>query len=112
MKSPLLLVISVVSLFSVLGSACSPQRELGPTPATTVASTPILNSAVSPVATDVEWQNVITAAKKEGTVTLYSFYFIGDLGNATKAAFKEKYGITLEFITGTGSQLLPRIQSE
>lgn len=61
---------------------------------------------------DAAWQKIIAEAKKEGTVTLYSFGFIGDLGNAAKAAFKSKYGITLEFVTGTGSQLLPRIESE
>lgn len=93
--------------------SCSPP----PTPVTAPVSTPSqpqspASGFAQPAPQDTAWQKVITEAKKEGTVTLYSFGFISDLGIALSSAFKDKYGIKVELITGTGAQLVPRIQSE
>ncbi|MBI4288908.1 MAG: extracellular solute-binding protein [Chloroflexi bacterium] len=115
MKRSIFRLVYLLGLVSVVLIGCaSPPSTATPTPAPapTAAPQPIAPAAATPAAADAVWQKVIADAKKEGTVTLYSFGFIGDLGNATRAAFKERYGINLEFITGTGSQLLPRIQSE
>jgi len=100
--------ILVAGLFACAAPA-SPPAAVTPAPTAVNPSQP---TTAAPAPEDAAWQKVIADAKKEGTVTLYSFGFISDLGNATKAAFKDKYGINLEFITGTGSQLIPRIQSE
>ena len=105
-------ILLLVLLSSVLAGCASPATPTAPTNLPPTILQPSSPTVITPTAEDAVWQKVISDAKKEGTVTLYSFGFISDLGNATKAAFKEKYGINLEFITGTGSQLLPRIQSE
>lgn len=113
MKKCTLVLVFCAIFTSLFIAACAPGTSPAPAPMPPAISTPLSSGVgVQPVAEDTVWQKVITEAKKEGTVTLYSYGFIGDLGNATRAAFKSKYGITLEFITGTGSQLLPRIESE
>ena len=104
-------VFLLVILLLALAGCASPAEPAAPvSPQPTAAKPP--QSTATPAVEDEAWQKIIADAKKEGMVTLYSFGFIGDLGNATKAAFKAKYGINLEFLTGTGSQLIPRIQSE
>lgn len=51
-------------------------------------------------AQDAEWQKVIEAGKKEGVVHAASSTLSGKAAVAAAKAFKEKYGITLEFIPG------------
>jgi len=59
-----------------------------------------------------EWDKVVEAAKKEGTVTLYS----GQLGvpyhPEIARLFTEKYGIGVEILEGRASEILERIRTE
>lgn len=73
------------------------------------------SSAALPVAPgpqEVAWAQTVEAAKKEGRVTLYSFFFVGDLGRALEKAFFEKYGVKLEIVTGRGAEFTERLKTE
>lgn len=55
---------------------------------------------------------VVEGAKKEGKVNAYSFSWVGDIGLALSRAFKERYGISLNIITGRGAEFTERIKTE
>ena len=54
----------------------------------------------------------MTVPKKEGTLVSYSFFLTGDTGVKAKKAFKERNGLDVEFVTGTGAPLIERIKTE
>ncbi|MBF8265878.1 MAG: Ferric transporter ATP-binding subunit, partial [Dehalococcoidia bacterium] len=95
-------------------SACAPGSTPTPAPAApTPANTSISTSNVSPpTSQDTAWDKIVEAAKKEGKLTIYSFNFVGDTGISIAKAFKEKYGITVEIITGRGAEFTERLKTE
>lgn len=59
-----------------------------------------------------DWEEVVSAAKEEGSVMLYSSQNIAIL-ESLKAAWNEQYPeINLEFVRGTDADLNPRIETE
>jgi iron(III) transport system substrate-binding protein len=108
-------------LVSVLiGGACSAPSAPAPTaapaqkaPAAEKASAPAAEkaSAAAP-ATDPEWDRIVEAGKKEGRVTIYGRLLSGPEGTVLADAFKQKTGITVEFIAGAGSPMFSRIKEE
>ncbi len=59
-----------------------------------------------------KWDATVAAAKKEGTVSIYALW-TPEVRNALTQAFKEKYGIGLEFTPfSRGSDLLAKVQAE
>lgn len=104
-----LALISMVILSIIF--ACSPKV----TPTSSLSTpAPIAAPRVVPTTSpeDATWQKVVEAAKKEGTVTLYSFAFTGDVGGIIGRTFEDKYGIKLDFVTGIGTTLMERIKTE
>lgn len=55
---------------------------------------------------------MLEAAKKEGKLTNYSYNFTGDVGLAMSRAFKERYGIQLDIVTGRGAEFIERLKTE
>ena len=113
MKTRLAIVAFVLVFLTI--AACKPATT--PAPATTPQATapaPFTAPGTTPAisAYDAAWQKVIDAAKKEGSVTMYSFNFGGDVGLAVNKAFKDKYGIKLDIITGRGAEQLERLKAE
>ena len=106
------LLVSMAVLMVI--SACAPGNTPTPAPAApTPANTSIPTSNVSPpTSQDPAWDKIVEAAKKEGKLTIYSFNFIGDTGISLGKAFKEKYGITVEIITGRGAEFTERLKTE
>ncbi|MBF8264452.1 MAG: Ferric transporter ATP-binding subunit, partial [Dehalococcoidia bacterium] len=116
MNKYLILVISFLIALSFVSSACTPQAQptSPPAPASKAAtpvSVPTSNPSL-PTAQDAAWQKVVEAAQKEGKLVLYSFSFTGDMGVQLAAAFKQKYGISLDIVTGPGAQMIERIKVE
>lgn len=109
-KLHLLLLISL--LLATL--ACAPQAA--PPPSTLPpAQTPAILKATPPPALSPDktaLQKLVDAAKKEGSVTLYSFNMVGDVGLAMQRAFKEQYGINVDIITGRGAEFAERLKTE
>lgn len=95
---------AVVALWLV--AACAPTAA--PPPPALAASQP----AKVEQATDDPWAKVVEAAKKEGKVNLYSYNLVGDIGLAVSRTFKERYGISVDIITGRGAEFMERIKTE
>ena len=110
------LAVSLVIALSVLvlSVACStPNVPSGPpVPATPAPASPSTSNLMPPTSQEASWNAVIEAAKKEGKVNLYSFNLVGDIGIAVGKAFKDKYGITVDIITGRGAEILERVKTE
>lgn len=103
-----LLKSSLIILVLVFLVSCSPkpaqipqQKEIAPVAAI---------SSEKP-AWEVEWTKTIQAAKKEGTVILYSTAN-ASVRTATGDAFKSKFGIVVESVTGRGSEQSQRLINE
>lgn len=115
MRRCLFLGLLVLSAILSIVAACTPQVTQPPatkaptTPSQVTVPTSNLSSTTSQ---DIAWQKIIDAAKKEGKVNAYSFNWVGDIGIAVSRAFKEKYGITLEVVTGRGAEFVERIKTE
>jgi iron(III) transport system substrate-binding protein len=62
-------------------------------------------------ASSAAWDQVVTKAKDEGKVTIYSSQGLDQL-NVLAAKFKDKYGITLEVVRGIDSELIPKVEAE
>jgi len=59
-----------------------------------------------------QWDSLVTAAKKEGTVSVYAMW-IPETRIALTRAFKEKYGIDVEFTPfNRGSEIMTKMETE
>jgi len=83
--------------------ACAAEEKATPAPTTP--------GAEARAAWEQEWERVLAAAKREGKVTV-----LGPTGAENRRAltepFEKKYGITVDFFAGSGSELAPRIRTE
>lgn len=59
-----------------------------------------------------EWDKVVEAAKKEGTLTFYNAQQGWTQPLAAAAAFEKKYGIKVEILTVRGAEMMERIRIE
>ena len=62
-------------------------------------------------ATSAEWDKVVAAAKKEGTLVFYNGSSVNEPRAVTKR-FEEKYGIRVATVEGTVSAIRERVRSE
>lgn len=60
---------------------------------------------------ELDWQSIIAKARKEGKVVIYS-----STGSETRAglvtAFREKYGLSVDYITGKGVDVIEKLMAE
>lgn len=94
--------------------ACAPQATPAATPASRApqVATPVPMVVTPIIAEDAAWAKVVEAAKKEGKLTNYSYNFTGDVGIAMSRAFKERFGIQLDIVTGRGAEFIERLKTE
>lgn len=64
------------------------------------------------LAQDADWDKVVEAAKKEGTVTVYNSQLGAPNFVAVVESFQEKYGIKVESLDVRASELTERLRSE
>lgn len=105
--------VAILSLLVAL-VACAPKPApvaLTPTPQPT-AAIPGPSTAPSLSQEDLAWAKTVDAAKKEGRLVVYTFAFTGDTGINIAKAFKEKYGITVDFIAGRSPAIVERLRTE
>lgn len=106
----------LVAMVMALGLAgCTPRAT--PTPAAPPPPSPpspaVITQPAQPSPGEAAWQKVVEAAKKEGTVVSFSSGAVSGEEAATIArAFREKYGITVEFISGTPGAQMERAKTE
>lgn len=105
-----------LSLVLAALAACAPAaaplpRLVGAPTAVAPAPGPRPGAALTPE--EAAWQKVVEAAKKEGSLTVYSAtQFAGTKGRAVAEAFKQRYGISVELMLGSGRQLIERVKVE
>ncbi len=58
-----------------------------------------------------KWKELVTAAKKEGRLVLFGSTDT-TMRRQIPAAFKDRFGITVEYMGGSGRSIVPRIQAE
>ncbi|MBI4334722.1 MAG: extracellular solute-binding protein [Chloroflexi bacterium] len=101
---PGLLLIALLLLLS-----CRPGESGAETPKTA----PGKPTAASKTAGETEWANVLEAARKEGSVSLYNTAWPSSVRAALSQAFKDKFGISLEFSPfSRGAELMAKVQEE
>ncbi len=84
-------------------------------PTTTVTASnfrPTTSQDVPDKSGQVAWNKVVEAAQKEQKVTIYSYNWVGDTGLEIARAFKNKYGIEVDIVTGRGAEFLERLKTE
>ncbi|MBG6096245.1 ABC transporter substrate-binding protein [Nocardioides luteus] len=90
------------------------RRRLFALAAATVALATTL-TACGGAATETElagsWDEIVAAAKDEGSVTLYSTHAPDNL-ELLKKAFEAKYGIKLNYVRGTDADIVPKVETE
>ncbi|MBM2831349.1 MAG: extracellular solute-binding protein [Dehalococcoidia bacterium] len=99
---------SIVLVFSLFFSACAPKAAPAATGPT--APSPAPSPQPAPAAPASEWDKIVAAATKEGTVTLYNV-----LGASWAPALQEamnKYKIKVEIISGNGAALELKVETE
>lgn len=109
-------VIAVLVLIALL-VGCAPQVAPAPAPvaappsaATEKAVTQEVASA-KPPAWEAEWEKMVAGAKREGVVVVYSSAG-SEARTGLSPAFKQKYGISVEFITGKGVDVAEKFMAE
>lgn len=92
--------------------ACAPKQAAVTSAPVPQQAAPAAAVAASRSPEEAAWTRVVEAAKKEGKVTIYSYKMIGDTSSAISRAFKEKYGISVDIVSGRGSELVEKILTE
>ncbi|MBI4287449.1 MAG: extracellular solute-binding protein [Chloroflexi bacterium] len=110
------LFVSLLLLLAVAALACAPRAAPAPAPATpTRVSAPASrpSAASTPVnSQDADWQTLVTGARKEGRVTLYTSFGGAELRSVLGRAMEENYGIKIEWLVSTGPGNTERIRVE
>jgi ABC-type Fe3+ transport system substrate-binding protein len=105
LRHTILLLLAVVSSLAV---ACAPS-QFSPAAPTAPAQTGGTGPAQTPAAS--EWDVVLQAAKREGTVSV-----IGPTGTPARDAltgpFEAKYGIKVDYLAEAGPSVPPKVQTE
>lgn len=81
-------------------------------PAQTTSDSDSGQKAAGKQAWDLEWDKMVAAAKKENKVVIYASSIELEAINSVSKAFKEKFGITPEFVIGTPSETARKIIAE
>lgn len=92
--------------------ACAPRTTpLQPAPASQAAA-PAAPAPAARKAEDNAWASVLESARKEGTLTIYSYSWVGEAGLGLSRAFADSFGVKLEIITGRGAEFVERMKTE
>ncbi len=100
------ITLLMVMLLGAVAAACSAAPS---TPGGGPAKGP--DTAPRPAAQQDRWTAVVEAARKEGTVTVYSTAGT-DARKEVEAGMQEKFGIKVEFVVGRGAEVAQRAITE
>ncbi len=101
--------LSIVLVVGVVAAACG--KSVAPTAG---ATPPPAKETRAPTEANWEqkWNAVVASAKSEGNVSVYALW-TPDVKNTLAQAFKNKYGINVEFTPfSRGAELLAKVQAE
>ena len=109
------LTVGIIVGLIILLAACAPKGEPASQPvqtATTLAPASPMPAGAVASPEETAWAKVVEAAKKEGTITAYTYSWVGEIGLAAKRTFENRYGIKLEILTGMQSEFQERLKTE
>ena len=107
-----ILMLSTVILVLLL-LACAPKAVPATVPVTSISQVQTPASTTIKVSDeDAAWQKVIEAAQKEGKASIYTFAYLGDTAIEMRNAFKARYNIQLDLISGRGAEITERLKTE
>lgn len=92
-----------ILLVSVLLLSCAP--------ASPPAASPAASSETRTAAARGEWETLVAAAQKEGTLVIVA-NMIPKARDALTSAFRSKYGINVEWVVGRPAELVAKIKAE
>lgn len=103
-------IVIIVLLGSLLG-ACKPQEKESP-PATTGPGPTTASTQPTKQAWEKEWEETVQAAKREGSVSVYTQWG-PEARTELIRAFKEKFGLDLEFTAvGKSAEIATKMGNE
>ncbi|MBI2934868.1 MAG: extracellular solute-binding protein [Chloroflexi bacterium] len=97
-------ILGITVMLGVLASACS--APPGSTPPVTAPTRPAAQTGWQ-----IEWEKTVAAAKKEGKLVLY-ITSGADMQALLRKSLKEKFGLEIEYVSGTGSELANKVVAE
>jgi len=112
MKRLLVAGLSIGIILMVMLASCAPVVNDAPTP---TPKAPVIDTSTSVASVNPQeaaWARIVEAAKKEGTLTVYSYWWVGDESITISRAFRQKYGIEVQVVTGKGAEFLERLKVE
>lgn len=107
-------IIPIFTIMIFLLSNCSSKEVLPPSSPSEEAAaqrTGNLEGTVALQSWEREWQNTVMKAKKEGRVLVYTSAGISVRQDLTRA-MKDKFGITLDWVSGRGAETVAKIVAE
>ncbi|MBI4332802.1 MAG: extracellular solute-binding protein [Chloroflexi bacterium] len=108
MKAASIVVVFVAVLLGSLAYRCTPPRSQAPTP----DQRAVTSKVPEKTGWEAEWEKVLAAAKREGTVSIYTVWSPRVQGELRKK-FQERYGIDVEFTgVGRGLELTAKLERE
>lgn len=112
MKRLLVAGLSIGMILMVMLASCAPVVTDAPTP---TPKAPVIDTSTSVASVNPQeaaWARIVEAAKKEGTLTVYSYWWVGDESITISRAFRQKYDIEVQVVTGKGAEFLERLKVE
>ncbi|MBI4330953.1 MAG: extracellular solute-binding protein [Chloroflexi bacterium] len=107
MRSLAYTLTAVMIYLATIVAGCTARTEPAPASAPETAPAPAPASGWEP-----EWKTVVEAARKEGTISVYTTWIV-DVHGALSKKFREDYGLNVEFTSmGRGLELVARLQRE
>lgn len=107
----LFLTLAVFLIILSLVSCSARERVVPPSPADELSKS-AKEAAQAKGPWETKWEKILVGAKKEGIVSNYTLWR-PEVRTALMQAFKDKYGIALEFTSfGRGAELLAKTQAE
>ncbi|MBI4332825.1 MAG: extracellular solute-binding protein [Chloroflexi bacterium] len=108
MRNIVSIAVIAFMLVAVAALACAPGP--GPTPAPATGPVRTAPASTKP-AWEREWEDTLSAARKEGEITVYTTYG-PDWRVAMNEAMSKKYGIAFSVLSGRSDEILARILKE
>lgn len=109
MKRKVFFGLVLFTVAAVLLAGCQPRTS---TPAKPPAATPGSAPQAGAPVSGTEWQKVAEAGQKEGKLSIYASGIQPATVKALSDAFKARYGIAVDWITGQGASNLEKIKTE
>lgn len=99
--------VAILTLLTLEAAACTPAV------APTIAPSPISGTLSVPAKQrwQADWEKTLAAAKQEGTVVIYTTASSSTRATISKE-YNQKFGISLEFVSGRGSEVVEKISAE